>query len=285
MRAVCVVFLCATGCTHGAGKATSTNWLERSGLFAGAAVGNGDKAVFQTVLIDQPAGDPYLTHELWEASNKPLPPDRAALLAENGLRVAIIDGNPPPAFLKLVTSEVATVRPNQGTGSLNESRPVAVNGPVPRAVFATSSEIGGERTTFDLTQAECAFSVTPTAAEDGRIRLTFEPRTQHGTRQSWLRPSGDGTGFAWLDAKPGDAFPKLSFDVTLGPKEYLVLGPTASPVGKLGGTFFLDASEGRSHMRVLVIRAWRGVEPETARKPTAAVAAQASQVLARGQSR
>jgi hypothetical protein len=271
--AAVVVALAAVGC-FSLPKETAASWFDRYGVFGGSAP-PASKVFLQTTLIDQPAGDPYLTHDLWLTTGKPLAPDRAALLAENGIRVGLIDGNPPPEFLRLVTSELHTVRPTQLTCTPGDSKVVPVNGPVARAEFGVAAEIGTARTVFDLPAAECGLAVTPTAADGGRVKLAFEPRIQHGAKQGWLRPTADGTGFAWRDGKPIEAFAKLGGEVTLGPKDYLLVGPTELPLGKLGGAFFVNPDAGR--MRVLVIRAWRGPEPTdattTSRK---AVAAQAS---------
>jgi hypothetical protein len=253
---------------------TTSNWFDRYGVFGGNAP-PANKVFLQTTLIDQPAGDPYLTRDLWFAAGRPVAPDRAALLAENGIRVGLIDGNLPPEFLRLATSEVHTVRPTQQTCSPGDSKVIPVNGPILKAEFGVEKEIGTGRTAFDLSAAECGIAVTPSAADGGRVKLVFEPRIQHGAKQGWLRPTADGTAFAWRDAKPVEAFPKLGWEITLGPKDYALVGPTELPLEKLGGAFFVNPGAGR--MRVLVVRAWRGPEPSDA-TPTSrkSVAAQAS---------
>jgi hypothetical protein len=74
--------------------------------------------------------------------------------------------------------------------------------------------------------------------------------------------------------------------VSVGPQDYLVIGPTELPVGKLGGAMFLTDNDGRNRMRVLVVRGWLGAESEAEpRRPTGAVAAQAGKTVARGQVR
>jgi hypothetical protein len=282
--------LALVGCLPVPINPSQSKWLERSGLFGPASAGSPDQAVLHTVLIDQPAGDPYLTTELWQSVGKPLPPETAALLAENGIRVARIEGNPPAAFLKLVTSEPATVRPMQSNATLGDTKVQPVMGPIPQATFGVATDIGGPAKPFDVAQVECGLAITPTAGTGDRLHLAFQPRMQHGAKQGWLRPTADGTSFAWTDGKAAEAFDALAFELDLGPKEYLLIGPTESPAGKLGGAFFVDTSDGRPRMRVLVVRGWRP-QPTAGpsapgRRPTAAVAAQASTPLvARGQSR
>jgi hypothetical protein len=272
--------LSAVGCLSLSNGPTAGNWFDKYGVFGGSAP-PAHKVFLQTTLIDQPAGDPYLTHDLWAGAGKPVPPDRAALLAENGIRVGRIDGNPPPEFLKLVTSERHTVHPTQRTCSPGDTKVVPVNGPIPRTEFGVTTEIGAAPTPFNLSAAECGLAVTPAAAEDGRVLLAFEPRIQFGQKQGWLRLTTDGTGFAWRDAKPSEAFTRLGWEATLGPKDYLIIGPTEQPVGALGGTLFVNPEGGIGRMRVLVVRAWRGPDTEeVSRTSRRAVAAQASESVA-----
>lgn len=275
--ALCLVFPAAVGCLP-LRDASTRDLLDRYNPFT-APAGQPNKVVLRTVLLDQPAGDPYLAKGLWAAAQKPLPAAAAALLAENGFRVGTFTGNAPPEFLALLTDEAA-VRPTESTVPAGEAKPLPVNGPLPSAAFGVADEIGAAPRPFDLAVAECGLSVTATPADGDKLKLAFEPRVQHGERQGWLRPSADGTGLAWLDGKAQERFPKAAFDVTVNPGEFVVVGPSESPAGKLGGAFFFSFAEGRGRMRVLVIRAWRPTEaPVTAGK--AAVAAQASRPVGR----
>lgn len=284
--AVCGLFLLAAGCFP-AGTVKGRPWYDPAGLVAGSTAPAGKQAILRTVLLDQPAGDQYLTTDLWKQADSAVPPEVSALLAENGLRVGRISGNPPPAFLKLLTTESATIRPVESRCPQNEAKVVPVNGPVPQAKFQAWAEVGGKPAPFDLQNAECGMAVTPKPGEPGRVVLAVEPKAQHAAKQGWLRPNADLTGFAWAEGKPTETFPKLAFEATVGPQEYLIIGPTETPMGKLGGAFFVSADEARPRMRVLVVRGWIGPESadEGGRRPTASVAAQAGRAVARGQSR
>jgi hypothetical protein len=117
----------------------------------------------------------------------------------------------------------------------------------------------------ELTAAECGLSVTARPGEGDRVTLVCEPQVQHGDKQAWLKPSADGTEFTRRDAKPLEAFPTLAFEVTLGPQDYLLIGPADDPADTLGQAFFYAATESRARQRVLVIRALRG--PAAGAKP------------------
>src|SRR5205085_1613068 len=187
--------LAAVGCLSLPKAPTSAGWLDPYNGFGTAAPPG--KGLRQTTLIDQPAGDPYLTRELSAAPGKPLPPE---------------------------------------------------------------------------------------PAEGGGGQGAVEPGGQDGAKEGWVRLAGDGAGVAWRDGKPAEAFDELGREVTVGPKDYLVVGPTEVPGGKLGGAFFVCTTDGRARMRVLVVRAWRSAEPAAGPVPgRKAVAAQAGVTVARGQ--
>lgn len=265
--------LAAVGCFALPKNPAAGTWFDPQYVFGHSAA---DKIFLQTTLIEVPAGDPYLTRELWVVAGKPIPPERAALLAENGFRVGRFGSSPPAEFLKLVTSDQHTLGASRDTRSPGHEKIIPVNGPLVHTVFAVAAEIGDPPTNYDLTAAECGLAVTPTPADNGRVKLTFEPRVQHGQRQGWIRPTADGTAFTRLDGKPTEVFDRLSWSVTVEPKDCVLVGPTEVPGGKLGGAFFVTTADGRARMRVLVVRAWRAEPPSGPASARRVIAAQAS---------
>jgi hypothetical protein len=272
-----VVVAAAGGCLSLGGR-PAPDRIDPSTSYAPPAAS--DKVVFRTALVDRPAGDPYLTRGLWADALKPLPAEAAALLAENGLRVGVFVGRPPTELARLLADDSA-VRPQDGTAAVGDPKPVPVNGPVPAAKFGLAVEVGGSPHPFDLSAVECAVALSGRPADDAGLRVGFEPRVQYGERQNWIRPTGDGTGLTWRDAKAEERFGKLGWELTVGPNDYVVVGPTESPGGTLGGVFFLPQADGRPRMRVLVVRGWRLAADPPAGKRPASIAAQAGQTVGR----
>ena len=68
--------------------------------FAGAV----DRVILDYRLVDQPAGDPFATDDIWQSARSILTHEQDALLAENGLRVGLISGVVSPEFLARVTT-------------------------------------------------------------------------------------------------------------------------------------------------------------------------------------
>jgi hypothetical protein len=257
-------------------------WLQQVNPFAG----NAEKIIVRSYLLEQPVGEQYLSDELWTEALAPLSADQAALFAENGLRVGRITGNPPAKFLAIAHGP-DVVRPQEGTVTAGEAKPVALAGPLSEVTFQTISEIGTKPGELKLKDAEIALSITPTLSETGKVKLAFEPRVQHGSRQFGWRPTTDSTAFTWLDQKVQERFPTLKAEMTLAPEEFVIIGPTAVPANTLGGAAFVSASEGRPRLRVLVVQVGRllpGNDSPNPGRRAGVVAAQASRPLARGQS-
>ncbi len=258
-RAIVIVMLaCASGCLPLRGERTARQMIQSANPFGLTTAATREKVVVRSVLLERPTGDSYLGDQLWDTTMKPLPPETAALLAENGLRVGTFPSNAPAELLERIDAGDGTVRPHEATTNLGEAKILPVNGPVPSVSFQSFDDIGATPTRFEFANAQFGFTVTATPADGEKLSLVFEPKLQHGDRHGWLRPTLDGTGFIRHDQKGAERFPKLKFEVKLRQGEFLVIGPSERPADRLGGAWFVSDSNGGSRMRVLVVRAWRG---------------------------
>jgi hypothetical protein len=226
---------------------------------------NPDAFIVRTMLVEAPAGDDSLTRDAWATAGRPLRHELSALLAQNGLRVGTFTGVLPGDFERLTRTPHATLDAMDRSFTPGKPKVVPVNGPLDHLTYRDRTDLAAEPTPWDFAAVECGFSVTIAAAAGNAVKLTFEPQLQHGDKQLFLKPTADGTAFARDDRKALKGYPALAFDVTLGPKDTLVIGPTADPAETLGGGFFLSAANDRVRQRVLVVRA--------AKKPAEAVPA------------
>jgi len=216
---------------------------------------NPDAVVVRTTLVEAPAGDDTLNRELWVTAGRPLPHALSALLAHNGLRVGTFGGVLPGDFERLARSPHATLDDTNRSFTPGKPKVVPVNGPLDRLTFRDRTDLSTDPSPWDLDAAECGLRVTATVAAGGGVTLAVEPQVQHGDKQLFMKPTADGTAFAREDRKALKGYPSLAFEVTLGPKDALVIGPTADPAESLGGGFFLAAARDRVRQRVLVVRA------------------------------
>lgn len=221
-----------------------------------------DGLYIESVLLERPPGDNLLERELWSTDRAVVPPETAALLTENGLRVAVLRGALPPAFQKLLDSEPDTVNPHGLTFAGRKDAVLPTAGPIDSCDYAVLADLAGKRTPVSLRQAHAGILVRPEVLPDGRVRVRCEPQVQHGDRREWLRPTADRTQFVMQGEVPTTRYPGLGFDVTLGPNEYLLVGGPAASANTLGSVLFsATADDGRPRQRVLVVRAGRLGDP------------------------
>jgi hypothetical protein len=215
----------------------------------------------ESVLLERPVGDEVLDRQLWAAEQTPVPPETAALLTENGLRVAVLRGALPPVFQKLLDTEADTVNPRGLTFAGRKEFVIPTAGPTDPCEYEVLTDLAGRRTAVKLRQAACGFLVRPEPAADGRVRVRCEPQLQHGDRRGWLRPSADGTQFTMQEEVPTVRYPGLGFEVLLGPNDYLLVGWPAAMGNTLGSVLFGVEANNQPRQRVLVVRAGRLGDP------------------------
>ncbi|MFO0802972.1 MAG: hypothetical protein U0791_07590 [Gemmataceae bacterium] len=224
----------------------------------------------ESVLFERPLGDPLLNRDIWTRDAAAIPAQTRVLLEENGLRVAVIGGNLPPEFLRMLESGEGAVSPQAHTFGSREETVVPTVGPVESCQFCVRADLVGEPETKKLTAVHGGFSIRPQLADDGRVKVRVEPQVQHGERQDYIRPASDATGFTLQSEVPHERYASLGFDVSLDPGDYLVIGWPATDEGdsrSLGSTLFCVDAKGEPRQRVLVIRA--GFRSEPAAKPAA----------------
>ncbi|MCZ2342926.1 MAG: hypothetical protein LC104_14225 [Bacteroidales bacterium] len=267
------------GCVPRQQTIRTAEFFQRVRGWAGMQSGAG--VYLQTALIDVPAPNRYLDHELWSAPAvaNPVSPEQTALLELNGLRVRVISGVAPPRFLELVTSEHSVLNPMLRSAPPDTPKVIPVNGPLQQAQCRVRTDLKADDTELVLTDAECGLRITAQPTENGKITLTCEPQVQHGANQAWIRPNADGTGFMRKEQKAQSGYPTLSWEVTAGPHDYLIIGPTEDPTGTLGELFFHARSGEQVRQRVLVVRTGKRAEaaPTHPTRPSRTNAAAAAQ--------
>src|SRR5262245_4946867 len=236
-----------------------------------------DAVMLVVAVIEQPVGDGYLNRDLWAALDEGVVDlERKAVLEDNGFRVAVTGGQPPDGLLDLLLSERSNPAARQLSTRAGTAK--AINLGEPRAACAFEVQENGAAAAVELAQAQCQLAVTPAPAGDGRVRLTIVPQVQHGEPQL-LAPSGDGEWRLHGD-RPVKAFPGLTFEVTLAPQDYVVIGTQAARDQTLGHRCFVTADGAKPVQRLLAIRAGRLHAPADIPAGDGAAAPLASQAAA-----
>lgn len=213
--------------------------------------------LLRTMLVERPAGDAYLNRELWAGAARPLAHELNTLLGHNGFRVAVFSGVLPGDFERLLHDDPAVVDPKERTFQAGKSRVVPLNGPLIQAPCKVLADLAADPAPRNYSQLECGLSITANPIHTDRVKLLCEPQVQFGDKELSLTPSTDNSQLTRRERKPMEAFNTLTFEVTLGPDDYLVFGPAEDPADRLGQAFFVTNTGDRARQRVLVIRALR----------------------------
>ena len=223
--------------------------------------------VLDHVLVEQPIGDAFLDRELWAGALPAGRPETRALLAENGLRAAVLAGGIPQKLQTLLDSEADTVSPRRLTFQQRKELVVATSVPRDPCRFFLLTDLGAEARPVELKQARCGVLVRPEPTSDGRVKVWCEPQVQHGTRRELYLPNEDGTQLVKEEEVPTEKYPALGFEAVLGPEDYLLIGWPAGESETLGAAAFTADANGRPRQRVLVVRAHHATPERPAELP------------------
>jgi hypothetical protein len=219
----------------------------------------GDVVEMDVAVLERPVGDRYVNEELWElVDEQALDLERKPALEDNGFRVGQVGGLPPAGLQALLTSERSCVDPRRHR--LRSGTPVSVAlGPAWKRCRYSLRE-GGRETPVDLSGAACTLEIVPTLTADGRTTLHFTPVVKHGQARVQPMAVQDPSGEHRWDVRsrqPTESYAWLSWEVTVAPNEYVVVGTRLGQDGTLGHRFFLGTEPGAKAQRLLVIRTGR----------------------------
>jgi hypothetical protein len=94
-------------------------------------------------------------------------------------------------------------------------------------------------------------------ASENKVRLAFTPQVQHGELKANIKPAADGSGWSYTQQATIDKYSELSWDVTLAPDDFLLVGCRFESKHTFGKECFVRIDETRPVQRLLVIRAAR----------------------------
>jgi hypothetical protein len=214
-----------------------------------------DVVQIDVALVERPLGDRYLNGDLWQlADEQGVTLERKAVLEENGFRVGQVGGLPPAGLQALLTSPRSCPDPHRL--SVRAGNPTAVTlGPTWKACcFAVKQ--GAEAAAVELADAQCVLEIVPTLTDDGRTALRFTPHLRHGPPRMVPYATQDPSGWRrWecVARQAEEAYAVLSWELTVAPNEYVVVGTHLNKPDTLGQRCF--AEEGVQ--RLLVLRTGR----------------------------
>ncbi|MCI0638872.1 MAG: hypothetical protein L0Y72_11115 [Gemmataceae bacterium] len=213
-----------------------------------------DQAIVQLQLcvIERSIGDPYLNTELWQHTDEMIVDlGRKAALEDNGLRVGQIVGMTPDKLEKLLQSKRACFDKKNRVVTAGQvvTQPLGVVEPAASYTLTR----GKEKTPVTLKQARFCMDVMPTLTADGKTRLVFTPKVEHSEARLPFLPDPANSTWTLRTERPSNTYPELSFEVTLAPNEFLVLGGVLDKADSLGRRAFVSEQAEAPLQRVLVL--------------------------------
>ncbi len=226
----------------------------------------GDDVIYLDVaVIERTLGDAFLNHDLWSEADEEVvhvegeqavDMERKTALEKNGFRIGQVGGMLPSRLQDLLTSErncqARRIQLHAGhetvlpCGSLcSHCRYRLVPDDRPESI--------------ELDKAQCELEVTPSLADEGRLRLHFRPRVKHGEVKPDIVAVREADGQRRWEQQvhqAEEAYSWLDWTLILVPNEYVVLGTRLDKGETLGEQFFLTREDDHPIVqRLLVLRA------------------------------
>jgi hypothetical protein len=229
-----------------------------------------DYVQMDVALLERPLGETYINKDLWDSIDENVVAlEQRPALDDNGFRVGQIVGMPPGGLQGLWQSKRACLTPRRwmlptGPAADNAKRPRLLLGPV-RAESRFLLKQDGQNSDVVLYDAQFQLEVEPQLTNDGKIRLRFTPYIEHGERMRTVVVPRERLDFVVQVEKPSKTYPRLAWQLTLAPNEYLVIGTRYELPDTLGYQTFTQEEGPAPMQRLLVIRATRspdGVETD-----------------------
>ena len=231
--------------------ARSTSLIDRVRGIGGPS---GPDAVFiEYAVVERPAGNAAMNRHVWKHIDElVIPSETRALLAENGLRCGIVGGLLPSELEGMIQNPRSTLGHRERRLYVNNPAAITLAGPFAQAEYQVRASVDGNESTVRFEQAKFSMNFTPGHGGVGRIVLKCVPEVEFHDKKRWT-PTG-AAGEAWTNQKPVERYQGLSFEVSLSPREFLVIGSDFDRGKWLGNQIFTDTAGNEKVQRLLIIR-------------------------------
>ena len=240
-------------------------WMRR---FQSQAI-SPDHALIEVALIERPLGDDYINQSVWLHTDELIIDlERRGALDDNGLRVGQLVGSPPNDFQQLLLDKRCCHNPQAMIFPTTKTVPIHISGVLPQSSYEVVQ--GQSRTEVTSDQARYGLSMSAKFASDGRTILTFTPKVEHGEPTLPFQADAERSAWELRIEKACRKHPELSWEVTLGPNQYLLVGGRPERDRTLGQAAFTHVEGLTGVQRLLVIRNCRAVTASEARDTSTA---------------
>jgi hypothetical protein len=206
-----------------------------------------DSAVIRVALLERPSGDDFINGTLWQhVDEMAVDEDCRDRLEANGFRVGQLVGTPSTELQQMLLSKRCCTGKDFAFPA-GRTIPIPLGPLRPQTSYCVMQ--GKTPEEVALENARYCLDVKARLVNEG-TRLTFTPRVEHGAPRLPFQAAQDHRSWEIRTDKSCRVYPELSWDVTLGPNQYLFIGARPDQERTLGQNAFMQANEVQ---RLLVI--------------------------------
>ncbi|MBI3408380.1 MAG: hypothetical protein HY040_08485 [Planctomycetes bacterium] len=271
LRVAPLLFLGLGGCAVLQDTSKATSWLKRTR----APALDANVVQVDVALIERPLGDDFLNKELWTHTDEMIVDiERKGVVEENGYRVGQLVGGTPAGLQTLLKSPRACINPRRRLVLSGHAVTQILGGDKLQTTFTVHQESRAQE--FTLIQARFCLDVTAVLTSDGKTRLCFTPKVETGETMFPYQPDPDKSTWTMNVDRPCRTFKNVSWEVTVAPGEFLVIGARNECENTLGHRSFVEDEGANRVQRLLVIRTSRSPAGGDTGEPTLEDLARAS---------
>ncbi len=244
-----------TGCQSS--RSTASDWLDRL-----RAPWNGigpDTNQIEFAIVQEELGSDFLMGQLWQnVDEQIIPIEHRDEFEQNGLRVGLIKGSSSATLQKMLTSPESCPIAQRVMVAVNKEfhLPLRQGAAEPLLTLVQA----GEPQSMPVTNGEYGLVLKLTLAENGQVQVKAVPyvkRRQDLTKL--IQPNEDRSGWKLPEDMQEERFEHMGWQVTLGPKDFLIVGSELEKNDRFGQHCFVDASDKKQ--KILVIRGVNNLDP------------------------
>jgi hypothetical protein len=217
--------------------------------------------IIDFALIERAVGDPYINRELWTHTDQLVVDlEKKDLLEANGLRVGQLVGLTPADLQTLLASERWCPKPFKRITCSGQPYNLHLGPVLPHCDYDLC--VSGQIHEVRVDRARFGIEVLPALAADRRTKLVFTPKVETGEQVLPFQPLPEQSRWDFKIERPSKAYKDLSWEVSLAPNEFLVIGAVLDKPNSLGYRSFVQDEGPDQVQRLLVIRTNRSLAGE-----------------------
>ncbi|WP_020471043.1 hypothetical protein [Zavarzinella formosa] len=227
--------------------AVGSRWMDRFQIFRPPL--DSESAFVEYVLIERPQGDEVINRRVWDRIDEMvLPLEVKTVVEENGLRVGVISGSTPGPLRGLI-EDPRTDRGHRFR-SFHAEKPIslAVTPMLPKADFNFTAG-NHPPVLFAHDQAQLGFQLSISPGKEGTVILKCVPEGK------FRDPKPFSTDLTIDREFSTEQFTDGTFEIALGPTEYLVIGTDVYREKTFGHASYVGMTNEKRVQRLLVIKA------------------------------